>query len=96
MRRGQTTRVTEGVGFTKRDLLEAGAISAKSFDTMRKVARIRGPSHGCLDWVFSYDDVRALIRTAEGGRYTLTGGPVAAGWRTIMAERGQRVEPKDA
>ncbi len=91
MRRGQTARVTDGDGITKRQLLEAGNISAKSFDAMRKAARIKGPSHGCLDWVFSVDDVKYLIRTAESGKYTETGPPVAAGWRAMLTEMGVKL-----
>lgn len=92
MRRGQTHRVTEGVGFTKQELVDASGLSAKSFDTLRKTARIKGPSHGCIDWVFSFDDVKFLVRTAEGGRYTDIGRPAAQAWRAMLLERGIEME----
>ena len=35
--------------FSKRELLEASGLSAKTFDTIRKAARVKGPGHGGMD-----------------------------------------------
>lgn len=70
-------------GFTKEQLLEAGELSSKTFDMIRKAARVKGPAHGGLGFVFSLDDVVALVKTAQGGRFTERGGPAAKGWRTL-------------
>jgi hypothetical protein len=78
-------------GWTKAELLEAGPISAKTFDLIRKAARVRGPSHGGLAWMFSVDDVIALIRRAESGSFTERGGTAATGWRALLTERGVRI-----
>ncbi|MEK6702555.1 MAG: hypothetical protein AABZ53_09845 [Planctomycetota bacterium] len=90
MRRGDQPRVElpEGQSFTKAELLEAGDISAKTFDLIRKAARVRGPGHGGLNWVFSLSDVQAIIHRAEGGTFTERGAPAAALWRAMLAERG--------
>jgi hypothetical protein len=53
--------------YSKRELLEASGLSAKTFDLIRKAARVRGPGHGGLDWEFSATDLVAMIRKAEGG-----------------------------
>jgi len=78
--------------FTKQDLLDSGALSSKTFDLIRKAARVRGPSHGGLKHQFSLDDVRLLIRTAEGGRFTERGAPAAVAWREMLREQGIRLE----
>jgi len=68
-------------GFTKEELLEAGELSSKTFDMIRKAARVKGPAHGGLSYFFPMEDVAQLVRTAEGGRFTERGGPAAEGWR---------------
>jgi len=64
-------------GWTKQDLMAAGDLSAKTFDLIRKAARVRGPSHGGLAWVFSAADVGALVQTR--GERVVHG--TRAGWR---------------
>lgn len=90
MRRGQSPddRTETGAGFTKQELLDASGLSGKTFDTIRKAARIRGPGHGGLNWEFSVDDVIALIRRAESGRFSERGGIPAAAWRALLTENG--------
>jgi hypothetical protein len=90
MRRGQTRPPPSDPHrtFTKRDLVDAGGISAKSFDTIRKAARVKGPSHGGLGALFDVDAVRTLIRRAESGTYTERGAPAARAWRELLTERG--------
>jgi|ERR1041384_1274751 hypothetical protein len=95
MRRGQTRESTQqqtGPTFSKRELLETSGLSPKTFDTIRKAARIKGPSHGGMDWAFSVDDVRALIYKASGGTFTERGGPAVAAWRRLLEENGVRVD----
>jgi hypothetical protein len=75
----------ESVGWTKQELMEASELSPKTFDTIRKAARVRGPSHGGLSWVFSRADVEALIQRAESGTFTERGPPAAAAWRKLLA-----------
>lgn len=94
MRRGQERRQSDGEGFTKRELLEASGLSSKTFDSIRKAARIRGPGHGGLDWLFSYADLAALIRRAESGQWSERGAPAAAAWRELLRERGVEAPPK--
>jgi len=98
MRRGQTDRddmygnaVSGELGWTKGALMEAADISAKTFDLIRKAARIRGPSHGGLNWIFSVPDLITLVRIAEGGRFTERGKPAAEVWRGLMAEAGVKL-----
>ena len=79
-------------GWTKQELLDASGLSAKTFDSLRKAARVRGPSHGGLNWLFSVDDVVALTQRAESGKWTERGGPASAGWRALLAERGITLE----
>ncbi|MDX2119407.1 MAG: hypothetical protein SFY96_14620 [Planctomycetota bacterium] len=74
--------------FTKQDLLHAADLSSKTFDMIRKAARVRGPSHGGLSFEFSLDDVKSLIRTAGGGRFTERGAPAALAWRSMLEEHG--------
>lgn len=93
MRRGQVRR-PEIFGFTKQQLLDACDLSAKSFDTLRKAARISGPSHGGLQHVFSVPDLIKLIHRAESGNFTERGAPAAKAWRAFAAENGVVVPPK--
>ena len=90
-------------GWTKQDLLDAVAetpgdhtpLSAKTFDLIRRAARISGPGHGGLNWVFSPEDLVARIKRAESGGYTERGQPAARAWRALLAERGHAIdEPK--
>src|SRR5881394_1650503 len=83
--------------FSKRELLEASGLSAKTFDTIRKAARVKGPGHGGMDWAFSPEDVRAMVFKAGGGTFTERGGPAVIAWRALLEERGFRAdleEPK--
>ena len=75
----------DGEGWTKQELMDAGGISAKTFDLIRKAARVRGPGHGGLNWVFSAAEVGELIRRAESGKFTERGAEAAAGWRRMVA-----------
>jgi hypothetical protein len=80
-------------GWSKQELLDAAAggetpLSAKTFDLIRKAARVRGPSHGGNTWVFSVADVIALVKRAESGGFSDRGRPAAAAWRELLAERG--------
>lgn len=88
MRRGQQRENNPEHGFSKAELLEACDLSAKTFDTIRKAARIRGPGHGGLDWMFSIEDVHALIKRAESGTFTERGGPAARSWRKLLEDNG--------
>lgn len=89
MRRGQTRRAEPaGGGYTKAALLEAAQISAKTFDGIRKAARVSGPSHGGLNHVFSREDVLRLIAKARSGSFTERGGPAADGWERLLAGEG--------
>ncbi len=89
--RSQREGETSGDGWTKRELMEAGDISAKTFDLIRKAARVRGPGHGGLDWEFSAADVASLVQRAESGTFTERGGQAAAAWRKLLQERGVEV-----
>ncbi|MCC6320595.1 MAG: hypothetical protein IT438_04065 [Phycisphaerales bacterium] len=109
MRRGQNSSSTNNptAGWTKQELMaavdvsESGGggrrpgLSPKTFDLIRKAARVKGPSHGGLTWVFSADDVAAMIRCAEGGRFTERGEPVAQAWRKLLSERGVELAPSN-
>lgn len=79
-------------GITKQELCDAGDISPKTFDLLRKAARVKGPSHGGNLWVFSFEDVAALIRRAESGSFTERGGFAAKAWRALLAEQGIELE----
>lgn len=85
MGRGKTVFNNITDGFTKRQLLEAGGLSPKTFDAIRKAARVRGPGHGGLDWMFSREDVKALIHRARSGRFTERGPGPAAAWERLLA-----------
>lgn len=93
MRRGQVRR-PEIFGFTKQQLLDACDLSAGSFDTIRKAARVKGPSHGGLNHVFSVEDLVMLIYRAESGTFTERGAPAAKAWRALAAEHGVTVPPR--
>lgn len=90
--RHRSANPTPEEGLTKAHLLETSGLSSKTFDMIRKAARVRGPSHGGLSWVFSLDDVARMVRTAEGGRFTERGGPAGAAWRVMLSERGVTLE----
>jgi hypothetical protein len=97
MRRGQDPRPRQdpNTQFSKRELLEASGLSPKTFDTIRKAARVKGPSHGGMDWAFTAEDVRSLIYKASGGTFSERGGPAVAAWRTMLEERGFPVDVDD-
>ena len=94
MRRGQEERPAgdPNAQFSKRELLEASELSPKTFDTIRKAARVKGPSHGGMNWAFTAEDVRMLIYKALGGTFTDRGPPAAAAWKALLEERGFRAE----
>ncbi len=93
MRRGQTRRPIV-FGFTKQELLDACDLSAKSFDTLRKAARVKGPSHGGLNHVFSVEDLIQLIHRGESGKFTIRGAPASKAWRILASENGIFVPPR--
>ncbi len=96
MRRGQSIRPndTDPNAFSKQQLLDAAGMSPKTFDALRKAARVRGPGHGGLNWMFSRDDINALISKAETGKFTEKGGPAAEAWRLLL-QNGVPPEPDD-
>ncbi len=80
-------------GWTKQELLDSveehgGQLSTKTFDTIRKTARVSGPSHGGRNHVFSPEDLFALIHVAEGGRFTERGPDAAKAWRALLKSAG--------
>lgn len=96
MRGEQDSTSKHADGWTKQELMEAvvgegtarrGGLSPKTFDAIRKVARVKGPTHGGMSWVYSPEDVAALIHAADGGRFTERGAPIAAAWRQLLEER---------
>ncbi len=95
MGRGQNidphSRNTHGI--TKQELCDAGDISAKTFDMLRKAARVRGPSHGGNTWVFTLEDIAMLIKKAESGSFTERGAFAAKAWRRLLEEQGIELEP---
>lgn len=93
MGRGRQTQAPRGEGFTKQELLVASGLSAKTFDMIRKAARVRGPGHGGLTWVFSRDDLAALVFSAEKGTFSDRGPPAAAAWRALLVEPAPGLEP---
>jgi hypothetical protein len=92
MRRGQTRRPNDSdpEALSKQQLLDAAGISSKTFDNIRKAARIKGPGHGGLDWMFSKAEVEALIKKADSGLFTERGKPAAEAWRALL--RGEGLE----
>ncbi len=87
MRRGQTRRVpTPGRTFTKAVLIEAAGVSPGFFDTIRKAARVRGPGHGGLSWIFSEEDLRNIIQRAQSGTFSERGAAPAAAWQALLDE----------
>jgi hypothetical protein len=97
MGRGRQTQAPRGEGITKQDLLLASGLSAKTFDMIRKAARVRGPGHGGLTWVFSPSDIEAMVHRAEKGTFSDRGPPAAAAWRILLTERGAQAmtEPRE-
>jgi hypothetical protein len=77
-----------GVDYSKQRLMEVAQISSKTFDMIRKAARVKGPAHGGLDWQFSLADLQALIHTAGGGKFTERGAPAAEAWRAMLEADG--------
>ena len=97
MRRGMEPRVSRDEstpGWTKHQLVLAAGFSPKTFDTVRKAARIKGPSHGGLGYVFGAEDLMALIDRAESGRFSRIGAPAAQAWRVLLVEAGIQMPPK--
>lgn len=84
MRRGQTREERNDVGFTKQQLLAVADLSPKTFDAIRKAARVRGPGHGGLNWVFTREDVGRLIHRAQSGTFSERGGPAAEAWQRLL------------
>ncbi len=97
MRRGQTRPEPTDPNrtFFKRELVAVSGLSAKTFDTIRKAARVKGPSHGGLGWAFSAEDVMAIIARAESGTFSERGGIPAAAWRVLLAERNIKMPAKE-
>ena len=93
MRRGQTRR-PDIFGFSKQELLDASLLSPGSFDTIRKAARVKGPSHGGLGHVFSVEDLIKLVHRAESGTFTERGAPAAKLWRALATENGIFIPPR--
>lgn len=95
MRRGQTRRPNDSdpEALSKQQLLDAAGISSKTFDNIRKAARIKGPGHGGLEWMFSKVEVEALIKKADSGLFTERGKPAAEAWRALL--RGETGETED-
>lgn len=77
--------------WTKAELLDAAGISPKSFDTIRKASRVKGPSHGGLKHVFSAMDLIAMIQKAGSGTFSQTGKPIAEAWTRLLHEAGMRM-----
>lgn len=65
--------------------MEAGAISSGIFDAIRKASRVKGPSHGGLDWLFHPDDIKTLIAQCRKKTHTERGGEqIAQAWEALM------------
>lgn len=64
--------------------MEAAGISSKTFDIIRKAARVKGPPHGGLGWVFSFEEVKILIHRARSGNFTERGAPAADVWEELL------------
>lgn len=96
MRRGQSQRPNDSDpnAFSKQQLMDVAGVSPKTFDSIRKAARVRGPGHGGLDWMFSRSDIQALIQKADSGTFTERGKPAAEAWRLLL-ENGLPPEEED-
>lgn len=75
-------------GWTKQELMDAAGLSAKTFDTIRKAARVKGPTHGGLTHVFGVEDLITLTKKAGGGTFTERGGPAVKAWTAMLVEAG--------
>ena len=64
--------------------MEVSGISSKTFDIIRKAARVKGPPHGGLGWVFSVEEVKILIQRARSGNFTERGAPAADAWENLL------------
>jgi hypothetical protein len=82
------TRLPAEEGWTKQQLMEAADLSGKTFDTIRKAARVKGPTHGGLGYIFDEQDMFALIAKVESGRFSQIGPSAARSWRALLAEAG--------
>ncbi|MBU6414398.1 MAG: hypothetical protein KGS45_13120 [Planctomycetes bacterium] len=71
-------------GFSKGQLMEVASISSKTFDIIRKAARVKGPPHGGLSWIFSIEEIHMLIQKARGGNFTERGAPAADAWEYLL------------
>jgi len=96
MRRGQEPReeMGEDQGFSKGELMEAAAMSAKVCDAIRKAARVKGPSHGGLRWMFPFEDIVTMIHRAESGSFSERGSTASVAWRALLEEKGVKVPAK--
>jgi hypothetical protein len=94
MRKGQVRRELGQLGprFTKQELVEACGLSAKTFDTIRKAARVKGPGHGGMNWEFSADDVKMLIHRAASGSFSERGGAAVEAWQNLLREAGVKLD----
>jgi hypothetical protein len=45
-----------------------------------------------LNWLFSVEDVRALVHRAESGGWTERGGPAGVAWRALLSQQGFELE----
>ncbi|GEM_PF-800602 len=77
--------------WTKAELIDSAKISPKRFDTIRKAARVKGPSHGGLKHTFSAMDLIALIQRAGSGTFNQTGRPTAEAWTELLEASGMRM-----
>lgn len=84
----QAGDASAGPGWSKAELVEVSGLSPKTFDTIRKAARVSGPSHGGLKHIFDAQDLIALIQKAESGKFDRIGKPAAEGWRRLLTEAG--------
>lgn len=81
-------------GWSKQELVDAAGFSSKTFDTIRKAARVSGPSHGGNKHVFSAEDLMALVHRAESGSFSERGEPAAQAWRAMLVEAGLEMPTK--
>lgn len=94
MRRGQSLQQSPEHGFTKAELVEAAQLSPKTFDTLRKAARVPGPNHGGMTHMFSLEQVVALVDRAESGTFSERGGQAASAWRAMLLQHGIDPPPR--